>query len=253
VGDPIFGGNIMPYKRSAVLVGALLAGSCASAVARPAFTTFNANLRSGPGVGSAIVDIVPDQAPIEVRSCSGSWCLVDWEGAEGYLSSTLIAYGPRRAIIARETPEVTTVNAMPPTVAYRERTYSSGAAICDPTFDSRCWGNGGRYAYYNGYDYGPDFALFPYDNFGIGILGGYRGDEYYGRRVVGPRWGTVGGTTTITRPASFRGPVAAVNMPVRSGGGLTAGGRFFAPSHVDATRMRGAGRVGVARAEMRGR
>jgi hypothetical protein len=52
----------MPYKGSAVLVGALLAGSCASAVARPAFTTFNANLRSGPGVGSAIVDIVPDQA-----------------------------------------------------------------------------------------------------------------------------------------------------------------------------------------------
>jgi uncharacterized protein YraI len=245
----------MPCRKSAVLVGALLAGSCAGAVARPAFTTFNANLRSGPGIGSAIVDIVPDQAPIEVRSCSGSWCRVNWEGAEGYLSSTLIAYGPRQANIARTPPEVTTVNAMPPTFAYSDRRTFTSGATCNRSYDPGCWGSAGRYSYYGydaDYDYGPDFSVFPYDNFGIGILGGYWGDEYYGRRVVRPRWGTVGGITTITRPASFRGPVAT-NMPVRSGGGLTAGGRFFAPSHVDVTRMRSAGRVGVARADMRGR
>lgn len=184
----------MPYKKSAVLVGALLAGSlagsCASAVARPAFTTFNANLRSGPGVGSPIVDIVPDQAQIEVRSCSGSWCRVNWEGAEGYLSSTLIAYGRRQAIIARTAPEVTTVNAMPPTFAYSDRRTFTSGATCDRSYDSGCWGAAGRYSHYGydaDYDYSSDFFVFPYETFSVGIFGGDRGGGYYGRRMGGPR------------------------------------------------------------------
>jgi uncharacterized protein YgiM (DUF1202 family) len=237
----------MPYKTVAVLVGGLMANSCAGALARPAFTTFNANLRSGPGVGSAIVGVVPDQAQIEVGSCSGSWCRVNWEGAEGYLSTTLIAFGPRRAIVAPA----------PPTVVYRDRTEFSSGATCDPSFDARCAGYGGRYVYYNGYDaafagddYGYDNSGYPYDSFGFGIFGGNRGGEYYGRRIGGQRWGAGGGTMNMAHPGSFRGPVANRNMPLRSGGGFSAGGRI-APNHVNAGRMSGAARMSAARGEMR--
>lgn len=239
----------MPYKTVAVLVGGLMASSCASALARPAFTTFNANLRSGPGVGSAIVGIVPDQAQIEVGSCSGSWCRVNWEGAEGYLSSTLIAFGPRRAIVA---PAPIT-----PTVVYRDRAGYSSGATCDPSFDAGCSGYGGRYVYYNGDDaafagddYGYYNSGYPFDSFGFGIFGGNRGSEYYGRRIDGQRWGAVGGAANMARPGSFRGPVANRNMPVRSGGGFSAGGRI-APNHVNATRMSGAARMSAARGDMR--
>lgn len=217
----------MRYKTTAILVFGLMAGSCAGALARPAFTTFNANLRSGPGVGSPIVGIVPDQAQIEVGSCAGSWCGVNWEGAEGYLSSTLIAFAPRHAAVARS---------------------------CDPAFDARCSGYGGRYVYYNGDDdgfasddgYAYDSFGYPNDSFGFGIFSGYQGGRYDGRRIGGQRWGAVHGATNIARPASSRGAYASRTMSVGTTGRLSGGGRFAA-NHM------GAGRVSGGRAEMRGR
>lgn len=160
----------MSRKAKAILAGVFLAGSCAGALARPAITTFNANLRSGPGVDNPVVTIIPDQSLIDVGSCTGSWCRVNWDGSEGWLSRTLIAStSARRAIVPAP--------AVAPDVV---------APGCDPA-DASCMsaydqGYDSSYADNGGYDYGAPLGI----GIGIGIDegyfgGGYHGGGYYGR------------------------------------------------------------------------
>ena len=189
----------MSRKAKVILAGVFLAGSCASALARPAITTFNANLRSGPGVDAPVVTIIPDQSLIDVGSCSGSWCRVNWDGAEGWLSRTLIASTSGRRTI------VPGPGAAPDAVA----------PGCDPA-DASCMaaynqGYDGSYADNGSYDYGYDYGA-PL-GIGIGIDGGYYGGGDYGhgyydrgygsRHPYGSRMSTnagfarAGGTTVV--------------------------------------------------------
>ena len=182
----------MSRKANVLLAGVFLAGSCAGALARPAITTFNANLRSGPGVDAPVVTIIPDQSLIDVGSCTGSWCRVNWDGAEGWLSRTLIAStSARRTIVPG------------PAVAP-----DAVAPGCDPA-DASCMagydqGYDSSYADNGAYDYGYDYGA----PLGIGIDGGYYGGGYYGRGYGGrPYYGSrispnagfarAGGTTVV--------------------------------------------------------
>lgn len=219
----------MSRKAKAILAGVFLVGSCAGALARPAITTFNANLRSGPGVDTPVVSIVPDQSLIDVGSCTGSWCRVNWDGSEGWLSRTLIAsVSARRAIVPGP--------AVAPDVV---------APGCDPA-DASCveaydQGYDSSYADNGAYDYGNDYGL-PL-GIGIGIDGGYYGGGYYGRGYGSrPFYGSrtsanagfvrAGGTTVVhasgpaVRSTGAMGHAAMGRAAMGSSGRAMSGGHY---------------------------
>ena len=54
----------------------------------------NVNLRQGPGTSYAIVTTIPAGAPVAVSGCSGGWCQVSFQGANGYVIASSL--GQRR-------------------------------------------------------------------------------------------------------------------------------------------------------------
>ncbi len=232
----------MRYKTTTALATVLLAASAAGVSASPAITTFNANLRSGPGIENPVVAIIPDQAPIDVGSCRGSWCRVNWNGQDGYLSTSLIASVSSRGRIAVEQPvaeaPVASVDrplAAPPAAGYA---YGGGYG---PDYGYNGYDAG--YAYGGGYD--PYYAYSNYDDdygYGYGnygVNGGlYLGGDY-GRRYGAGRYGRGAAYAPGGRPAYGARPVVNANAPgYRGGAGL--GG-----AHI------GAGRIGAGRVQER--
>lgn len=142
----------MRSTTSLTWAGLLLAASSASALATPAATTFNSNLRSGPGVDNPVVAIIPAGAAIDVGRCAGSWCRVSAQGAEGFLSRSLIAMGAPGSPIA----------VLPP------------VAVAEP---------GASTAYDQSGDYGANYAYS--DGWGPGVGVGVLPGGYYGGRGLG--------------------------------------------------------------------
>ncbi len=226
----------MTFKSATALAGVLLAASGLSALARPGVTSTDSNLRSGPGVESPVVSVLPAGTPIDVGRCAGSWCRVRAEGGAGYLSRSLIAFGgaPGRAI-GRVDGGAT---------AYPGDDYANNGYGYDNS--SYGYDNYG-YGYGDGYDYGPDvgIGLGFYDGGGRGYRRGENGGQYAGERGVRVRHGGNGGQLAERRgvrggaPAgggAGRGPVAAdsgsfdrggparTSKPAAVGGGAPAGG-----------------------------
>lgn len=245
----------MRYNATALLVVSLIAGSSASALARPAITTFNANLRSAPGVESPGIGIVPAQAVVSVRNCRGSWCRVDWNGMEGYIAASLIAYAPRNVVIAQAAqPDLQVAPAVqvtPPAVAYDEYAQCAPFGICASAGYIDPYANAAPaydYAGYNG-DY--------YDGVGIGLFGAYAGDGYNrsygynpyygyngGRFAAGAGYWPSGNAIVARRAFTARGDVANMGMtPHRAG---------FAANHVAANHVN-VGRMGGGRSMSHGR
>jgi hypothetical protein len=79
--------------RSAMLCGALLAGSAPYAAAAPALATANVNLRQGPGTTYTIIMTIPGGSTVDVGGCSGEWCQVAWHGQNGYVIATSLDQG----------------------------------------------------------------------------------------------------------------------------------------------------------------
>jgi hypothetical protein len=210
------------------LAGLLLAASSASVYARPAMTTFNANLRAGPRVSNPVVEIIPDQAMIDVGRCAGSWCRVSWNGVDGYLSTTLIApvSSPRSRVIEAEPAEA-------PSVFYSDRQVVV-APNCDPSFDTAC---GASYAYDNGFygdnrydNYGYADSSFYGGNYGAGYGAGYGGGyrsgygvprvgagvisrgSYYGSRPVLNGGRHYGGAAVVRTSGGGRGVAGKQNV-----------------------------------------
>jgi uncharacterized protein YraI len=72
---------------------ALAAGlvlSTTAANAAPANAQTNANIRSGPGTGHAIVGTLKKGAYVIVVDCSVNWCLIHRVGTDGYVSRKLL-------------------------------------------------------------------------------------------------------------------------------------------------------------------
>lgn len=62
-------------------------------LAAPAKANTNANIRSGPGTGYAVVATLDKGEYIIVRSCTANWCKVTRVGKNGYVARTLL-YNP---------------------------------------------------------------------------------------------------------------------------------------------------------------
>lgn len=80
----------MRLKTLALAAGALMlsAGAASAAV-----VTNDLNLRSGPGTNYQVVDTMPAGARVNVLSCTGGWCRVDWRGEVGFASSSYLGGG----------------------------------------------------------------------------------------------------------------------------------------------------------------
>ena len=152
----------MPMKLLA-LAGGLLLASAGAASAAPGHTTTDLNLRSGPGTSYGIVDTMPEGARVNIRSCAGSWCRVDFHGTMGYAAENLLS-GTRNTYAYR---------------TYRSRyAYApSYAYVARPSYGGGYgWGPG--YAADDDYGYGSDlgYAYQPGISFGFGFGPGWGGD-----------------------------------------------------------------------------
>ncbi|MCP4305591.1 MAG: SH3 domain-containing protein [bacterium] len=57
-----------------------------SAAGQLSTTTNNLNLRTGPGKQYRVQLVIPAGAQVDVISCGGVWCIVNFAGAPGYVS-----------------------------------------------------------------------------------------------------------------------------------------------------------------------
>ena len=68
------------------------------ALAAPGIANVNANVRSGPGIGYRVVDVLKTGEYVIVKNCGANWCLISHIGNDGYVSRALIHnpyYGSR--------------------------------------------------------------------------------------------------------------------------------------------------------------
>lgn len=75
------------------LAALALAATAGAALAAPAYTTGNVNVRSGPGTNYGIVDTVRRGERVEVDQCRGSWCYVIKSGPDGWISANYLDRG----------------------------------------------------------------------------------------------------------------------------------------------------------------
>src|ERR1035438_6927257 len=47
-------------------------------------TRTNLNLRTGPGLLYPVAFVIPAGSAVNVVSCGGTWCIVNWAGQTGY-------------------------------------------------------------------------------------------------------------------------------------------------------------------------
>jgi uncharacterized protein YraI len=151
-------------KRLTLGVG-LLALSAGAAAAVPAVVQTDLNLRSGPGPRFAAVAAMPAGATVDVGGCSGAWCAVNFDGAQGYANRAYLNIG----------------SAVGP--GYGTYAYGTDDGYYDPGYYD-------DYGYYGDYGYGPGFGF----GFGFGGRGRHFGDHDHDR---GGRVGSAG------RPGSF--------------------------------------------------
>ncbi len=71
-----------------------LAGLSSAALARPAITIAPATMRAGPTMRSPVVQQIPDNAEIDVVSCSQYWCNASWRNMPGYIPANAVAFQP---------------------------------------------------------------------------------------------------------------------------------------------------------------
>jgi hypothetical protein len=72
---------------AATAILALTAGAAAAATVET-----DSNMRTGPGTEYPVLDVIPEDAPIGVLSCPGSWCRVSYNGSAGYVARSLIDF-----------------------------------------------------------------------------------------------------------------------------------------------------------------
>ncbi len=76
------------------LIAPLLAAGLAfvpvAAVAAPGVAAVNVNVRTGPGLGFHIVDVLEKGEYVIVKECGAAWCRIDHIGNDGYVARTLL-------------------------------------------------------------------------------------------------------------------------------------------------------------------
>lgn len=81
--------HILPRLFAPFLVAGF-ALTTTAALAAPGIASVNANVRSGPSTGYAIVDTLTKGEYVIVKKCGGAWCTISHIGKDGYVSRALI-------------------------------------------------------------------------------------------------------------------------------------------------------------------
>ena len=71
-----------------------LALSSVSALAFDAVATSPVNVRTGPGVNYAKVDVLFGGEAVSIAQCQGNWCYVEHDGPDGWVSGRYLAAAP---------------------------------------------------------------------------------------------------------------------------------------------------------------
>lgn len=79
--------------RNLLLAAGCLGAMIAPGLADPAITTAPSAMRRAANVHSRVVQVVPANAGVEIRSCGGRWCYGSWRGRHGYLPAFAVAQG----------------------------------------------------------------------------------------------------------------------------------------------------------------
>lgn len=74
----------------APLLVAALVLSASAAAAAPGIANVNANVRSGPGTGYDVVDVLTAGEYVIVKDCGANWCTISHIGKDGYVARTLL-------------------------------------------------------------------------------------------------------------------------------------------------------------------
>ena len=79
--------------RILVVIAALATLGMASAHAKPAFSTADVNMRTGPDIEFPPVAVIPEGEPVYIKGClrDESWCDVIWEDDRGWVYSEYLA------------------------------------------------------------------------------------------------------------------------------------------------------------------
>jgi uncharacterized protein YraI len=104
------------------LAGAALFLSAGAALADPGQATASVNVRSGPGVGYAVLDTLYPGEDVDVQRCTGGWCYVVHDGPNGWVSASYLATDAG----GYEPPPP------PPTIIYEQPTYVPPPVIIAP-------------------------------------------------------------------------------------------------------------------------
>ncbi len=80
----------LPRLIAPMLVAAGLIFTATAANAAAGIALSNANVRSGPGTGYAVVDTLKTGEYVIVVDCGASWCTVHHIGPDGYVSRALL-------------------------------------------------------------------------------------------------------------------------------------------------------------------
>ena len=80
-------------KTVTLVAGATLAMAVSgmAAFAAPAVATTAVNVRSGPGISYAVVDVLLTGQRVNVNRCEENWCFVEKDGLDGWVSSRYLA------------------------------------------------------------------------------------------------------------------------------------------------------------------
>ena len=63
------------------------------AAAKPTTVVAEVNLRKGPGTDSEVITLIPKGTMVEVGACTNGWCMVSWNGMDGYSIATNLGMG----------------------------------------------------------------------------------------------------------------------------------------------------------------
>jgi len=81
--------------------------STTAAFAAPANATTALNVRSGPGIGYGVVDVLFAGEPVDVTECAkNGWCYIEHSGPDGWVSSKYLVAGSYEEPVESEEPEI---------------------------------------------------------------------------------------------------------------------------------------------------
>jgi Bacterial SH3 domain len=140
----------MNVARLAASAAMLISLTIDLAAAKPATVAAEVNLRKGPGTDSEIITLIPKGTMVEVGTCANGWCMVSFNGQDGYSIATNLGLAPppvrRRPVGGYDYP--------PPPGTYGPPGYVAGPPVY--------------------YEYGPPVYYSPYYRpyYGFGWRGG---------------------------------------------------------------------------------